>query len=158
MADGLLTHVRGRAGGGFGRITRVRGVGGAIGQTRVTRVRGRAVSTNAPVYAGPDLTALEPFTIAALTGTGPGEDGDVTSWVWSQTAGPTVTLVGTGADRQYITPGTRTGTTVTFLLTATLVDGSVSTDTVTHTVLSHGGLWLYSGGALVAVGINPPTL
>lgn len=158
MADGLLTHVRGRSGGGFGRVIRVRGVGGAIGQTRLTRVRGRAVSSVAPVYAGPDLTALEPFTIAALTGTGPGEDGDVTSWVWSQTAGPTVTLVGTGANRQYITPGTRTGTTVTFLLTATLIDSSVSTDTVTHTILAHGGPWTYVGGALTAVGINTPTI
>jgi lysophospholipase L1-like esterase len=91
-------------------------------------------------------------------GGGPPTTGSIVSWVWTQTAGPTVALVGTGSDRQYITPGTRTGTSMTFQLTATGAAGGVSTDTVTHTVLSHGGPFMYVSGALVGVAVNRPTI
>lgn len=157
MANGLITSVRGRSAGGLGRITRVRGTANSLGQTFITHVRGRSGGPVLPVTAGADVLLAEPFTVANLAASGPNED-DVITWVWTQTAGPTVTLVGTGATRQYITPGTRTGTTLTFQVDATFADSSTSSDTVTHTIRAHGGPWMYVGSVLTAVGVNPPTL
>lgn len=98
-----------------------------------------ATATNiAPTAnAGPDQTGVEPWSTVTLDGSGSSDpDGSIASYAWSQTAGPAVTLSGTGATRTFAAPGTLAGATLTFSLTVTDNAGATSTaDTVTVTVL-----------------------
>lgn len=156
LVYGMVTLIRGQCGGNFGAVTGVRGRSAPSWGGRVTSVRGRSVgSVTYPVSAGTAAT-FEPFAVAALTGSPDGVE--VASWAWAQETGPAVTLVGTGPTKQFITPGTRAGTTCRFRVTATFTDTTTTTATVTHTIRGHGGPWTYNSGSIVAVAINPPVL
>lgn len=98
------------------------------------------VTNNPPTAnAGPDQTGILPGAQVTLSGTGSSDpDGTVTNHTWTQTAGPTVTLSGTGTgSRTFTAPSVVGGTTLTFSLVVTDNGGLDSTaDTVNITVLS----------------------
>lgn len=122
-----------------------------------------AVTGAAPVAnAGPDQYAVEPWSTVTLTGAASTDDGTITTYAWSQTAGPAVALSGTGATRTFTAPPSMDGSTQTFSLTVTDNTGLISTpDTVVVTVLPatefmrKNGVWVpcqilrRSGGAWV---------
>lgn len=98
--------------------------------------------------AGPDQSNVEPYTTVTLSGAASADpDGTVASYVWSQTAGPAVTLSGSGASRTFTAPGTLAGVSLTFQLTVTDNSGATGTDTVQVAVLPAaerimiGGTW-----------------
>lgn len=85
--------------------------------------------------AGNDIAGIEPWTTQGVSGVDSDSDGTVVSRSWRQVSGPTVTLVGTGATRTYIAPGTIHGATLVFGYTVTDNNGQVSVESeVTHTV------------------------
>lgn len=87
--------------------------------------------------AGPDQTVAA-FETVTLDGTGStDEDGVVTDYEWTQTAGPSVTLSSsTAVQPTFTAPGTDSGTSVTFSLVVTdnLGEDSTNTSEVTITV------------------------
>lgn len=99
--------------------------------------------------AGPDQFDIEPLSTVTLTATA---NTAVTTWAWTQTAGPAVTLSGTGATRTFTAPATQAGTTLTFSVTA---DASPA-DTVDVEVLPHD-VWVVQSGALVAARFLAPS-
>ena len=101
------------------------------------------------VYAGADLTELEPYRVVTLEGVDVEDGIPITARTWTQVSGPDVTSSwsGTGKTRTYEAPGTIGGATLVFQYTATTASGTVS-DTVSHTVLpvnehmAIGGVWV----------------
>lgn len=91
------------------------------------------------IDAGPDAT-LEPNTVAKLT---PVISTSPTTVSYTQTGGPSVSLVGAGTNRAYLTPSLSTASTLTFQVTATPVVGSPVSDTVVHTIYPQQ-LWALS--------------
>ena len=88
--------------------------------------------------AGPDQVVNAAATVA-LDGSGSRDtDGTIVSYLWEQTAGPGVTLSGSGAQRSFTAPST--AATLTFRLTVTDDDGATGADTVTVTVQPVGSL------------------
>jgi hypothetical protein len=72
-------------------------------------------------------------TEVTLTGSGQDADGTIASYSWSQTAGPAVTLSGTGASRTFTPPSIGS---YTFALSVTDDGGAVAADTVTITAVA----------------------
>jgi hypothetical protein len=73
-------------------------------------------AATSPPDLGPPQTVNSQATVtinATITGT-------VTAWVWTQTDGPTVTLSGSGASRNFPAPETVDGTSVTVEAVATI--------------------------------------
>lgn len=98
--------------------------------------------------AGVDQT-VEPSATVTLGGSGADTDGTITGYTWTQTAGPAVTLSGTGATRTFRAPAVAGGTSLTFSLVVTDNSGASSTaDTMTVTVrqptefYASGGVWV----------------
>jgi peptidoglycan/xylan/chitin deacetylase (PgdA/CDA1 family) len=88
--------------------------------------------------AGPDQVVNAAATVA-LNGSGSRDtDGTIVSYLWEQTAGPGVTLSGSGAQRSFTAPSTTA--TLTFRLTVTDDDGATGADTLTVTVQPAGGV------------------
>lgn len=107
-------------------------------QDGTTTAIGPVASNAAPTAnAGPDQSNVEPWATVLLDGSASSDsDGTIASYAWTQTAGTTVTLTGSGATRTYIAPGTIAGETETFSLTVTDNGGATSTaDTVNIAVL-----------------------
>lgn len=108
-----------------------------------------AGDSNAPPIAdaGTDEANLEPFATATLDGSGSTDsDGTIVSYAWTQTDGPTVTLIDDDtANCTYVVPATLEGDTATFLLTVTDDEADTGTDSVTHTWLPHTW-WLVTDG------------
>lgn len=106
----------------------------------------------APVVgAGVDITDAEPWTTVTLEGTATDADGTiVTGPTWTQTAGTTVTLGGSGLTRTFEAPASLAGETLTFQLSATDDDGATSTDSIDVTVLP-ATEFTYVSGVLVPV-------
>lgn len=95
-----------------------------------------AVNTPPIANAGTGQTNVEPGTMLTLNGSGSSDpDGTIVSYTWTQTAGATVTLSGTGATRTFKAPYTVAGTTLAFRLRVTDNDSAFTEATVTHTVL-----------------------
>lgn len=96
-------------------------------------------SNSAPTAnAGPDQS-VQPFDTVTLTGAASTDsDGTISSYSWSQTAGSTVTLSGSGATRTFSAPALISAQTLTFSLTVTDNGGLTSTaDTVNIDVAAH---------------------
>lgn len=85
------------------------------------------------VNAGVDQT-VDSYAAVTLTATASDSDGTIASYAWAQTAGPAVTLAGTGASRAFKAPGVATDTALTFQVTATDNAGATATDTIVVTV------------------------
>lgn len=98
---------------------------------------GIAEAPSTPLNAGPDQ-AVEAWSTVTLNGTG------IAPFTWTQTAGPAVTLSGTGASRTFVAPGLAAGATLTF----SLDDGTVATpDSVTVTVYPATEFYRTAAGA-----------
>jgi hypothetical protein len=80
-------------------------------------LRGVPALTSQPDL-GPDRTVESRAAVTLTASIG----GTPTTWNWAQTAGPTVTLSGTGSSRTFTAPATYDGATLTF--TAVASDGS----------------------------------
>ncbi|MCG6969662.1 MAG: hypothetical protein LJE85_07850, partial [Gammaproteobacteria bacterium] len=94
------------------------------------------VTINAPPHAdaGADQQA-EAGSSVTLTGNGSDTDGNVTTYLWTQTGTPQVPLI--NADRpsaEFITPDVTQATELRFQLTVTDNDGATASDTVIVTV------------------------
>lgn len=91
--------------------------------------------------AGDDVTA-ESRAAVTLTAT---IGGSVSAWSWTQTAGPAVSLSGSGATRSFTAPALLAGAVLEFAVTAT-IGGVVSPPgAVAVTVLPHQW-WVLDGG------------
>lgn len=123
------------------------------GQTLASGWNGPFVPVaNAPTAnAGPDLTSVEPYTTVTINGSQSRDNntgGTITSYNITQTAGPAVTLSGSGPIWTYEAPSSWTGTALTFSLTVTNNAGVTSpADAATHYILP--GVDFLAG--------NPPT-
>ncbi|MDD9934814.1 MAG: hypothetical protein OXT09_14490 [Myxococcales bacterium] len=86
------------------------------------------------VEAGDDRRVDEGVTVE-LAGTAADADGTIEDQLWTQRAGPAVTLDTSGADASFSAPAVLEPTAITFAFAATDDDGLVAEDTVTVTVL-----------------------
>lgn len=88
------------------------------------------------VDLGLDVDDISPWETINLNANAIDIDGNVVSYTWSQTSGPTtLTLIGAGPYRKYEAPGLLNGGTFIFNVIATDSNGLTATDSVTHTVL-----------------------
>lgn len=159
--EGVVTAVRGMIRGGTGAVTRVYGRSSGTGVTgKVYHIRG-AISGPFGITTTPTQT-VNPFDVVRLLGTITGT-GTVDTWTWSQTSGPTVTLIPEPGNPAAVTwawrPTAPTGLASTvFGFTLTATSGATTlTKTATVTVLPHSGYWKYVGSVMTAVQIHPPT-
>jgi hypothetical protein len=85
--------------------------------------------------AGADFSVDEGTRGVQLKGSGTDNDGTITSYLWEQTAGPTVTLSNAlTATATFDAPSVTANTPLTFNLTVTDNDGATAEDTVVVTV------------------------
>lgn len=107
-----------------------------------TTLMGPYVQANIPPIADAGLgqTGVVPGTLVTLDGSYSFDpDGIIESYAWTQTAGTTVELTGTGSGRQFLAPSVAGGTNLTFQLTVTDDEGATDTATVNYSVASPGG-------------------
>ncbi|MFC4307969.1 glycosyl hydrolase family 18 protein [Steroidobacter flavus] len=84
--------------------------------------------------AGADRS-IAPGAAASLQGSGSDTDGTIVSYLWTQTAGPAITLSGANtANASFTAPQVTTSTALTFRLTVTDNQGGTGSDGVTITV------------------------
>lgn len=84
--------------------------------------------------AGLDQIVNEADTVT-LSGSGTDSNGTIISYVWTQTAGPVVTLSGGGtATASFVAPNVSANTILEFTLTVTDNDSQVSSDSIVVTV------------------------
>lgn len=121
---------------------------------------GGGTPTNlAPVAnAGADQS-LTSGVLATLSASGSTDaDGTISSYAWTQTAGPTVTLAGaTTSTATFTTPSVTTATTFTFRVTVTDNKGATSTDTMTLTISASSGGGGGSGSCPTPPAVTPVT-
>lgn len=90
------------------------------------------------VSAGSSVSGTaEPFDEVTITAVASDPDGSITGLTVTQTAGPAVTLVGSGNSRKFIAPPTFDGTTVSFTWAATDNSGDTGTGSVSIPVFPH---------------------
>ena len=110
---------------------------------RLTEVNGSVTSVTAPVAnAGPDQT-VEPLSTVTLPVTATNSP---TSYLLTQTSGPTVVLSGPENNRSFQAPTDVAGVTLIFSATATNSAGTSSPDSVTVFVYPHLH-WILTAGA-----------
>jgi hypothetical protein len=145
----VITRMSGGNSGARVLIVHMQGAGSGTGQVRITGMRG--ITPGAfTIEAGSGQTA-DPFQVVQLNAVIIGV-GTVDQWVWTQTAGPAVTLVGVGPSVQYRAPATQFGTSLTFTVTATTGSTTLPPDSVTHTIRSHSGMYrVTSSGVLYGI-------
>jgi LmbE family N-acetylglucosaminyl deacetylase len=117
-------------------VTGVSGSTQNVGLAEIQVYGSPAGTTNQPptANAGADKTVNE-GTAVSLPGSGSDPDGTITSYAWTQTAGPTVTLSGANtATASFTAPQVTASTVLTFRLTVTDNGGATGTDTVNVTV------------------------
>ena len=113
-------------------------------QTLKAGISGGAPTAN----AGPDQS-VEPWVTVTLTGAASTAVGSVTGYAWTQTSGPAVTLVGTGATRLFTAPAAEAGATLVFSLIVTDNTGLTSAaDSVSVTALPVTEFYATAGGWL----------
>lgn len=109
-------------------------------------------SNIAPVAnAGLNQVDVEPYATVTLNGSDSyDEDGSITTYTWTQTAGPTVTLTGASSSpvRTFTAPAVEAGTSLTFSLVVSDGTTSSAADTVDVAVLNHNEFY-WNGSALV---------
>jgi chitinase len=89
--------------------------------------------------AGANRTLVE-GAAASLQGSGSDSDGTIAAYLWTQTAGPAVTLSGANtANASFTAPQVTTSTALAFRLTVTDNQGATGSDDVTVTVTDSGG-------------------
>lgn len=111
---------------------------GAAFQIALTAAAG--TNTTPTANAGPDQAGIEPYATVTLDGSGSSDPdaGDSITYAWAQTAGPTVSLSSSTAQKPTFTaPASLAGSTLTFQLTVTDTHSASSTDTVSVVVLPH---------------------
>ncbi|MGQ8367375.1 PKD domain-containing protein [Glaciecola sp. 1036] len=87
------------------------------------------------VDAGNDISADE-LTVVTLSSTANDTDGTISSYLWEQTAGTTVTLnVSNAASATFTAPDINADETLTFSITVTDEDGATASDTVNVNLL-----------------------
>ncbi len=86
------------------------------------------------VTAGDDFEENE-REIVTLSGSASDEDGEIASYLWTQTSGPTVTIDNSDSiNASFLSPETSANETLTFQLSATDNDGDTSIGTVSVTI------------------------
>lgn len=123
-----------------------------LAQQPGSRLRIHAVTLEQIVAVAPDLglnRTVESQTSVSLTAA---ITGTVTAWSWTQTAGTTVTLSGSGGSRSFTAPATFDGDVLTFQVTAT-IGGVVSPPGTVSIVVRPHQWWV-----LRASGLKPFTL
>ncbi len=115
---------------------------GALSSTDTVNITVRNVAAqNRPpvVNAGADQTVEEGITVT-LSGSAVDPDGDTLTYVWTQTAGPSVTLSGADtATASFATPDVTANTVFTFTLKVTDPSGVAVEDSVSITVTAKTG-------------------
>lgn len=99
-------------------------------------------AATSPPDLGPARTVNSQDSVtvtASITGT-------VSAWAWSQTAGPTVTLSGSGASRSFTAPATMDGAAITLQAIATIGGVDSPAGSVTVSVRAHQWWVKRSGG------------
>ena len=110
-------------------------------------LKGAAAGVDPVADAGADQTNVEAFDLVTLSGSASGGNPGY-SYSWSQIAGDTVSLVGTGANRTFVAPAKLSSQTLTFRVTVTDSLGGTDTDDVNIGVIGHdrfrrtGGAWV----------------
>ena len=95
--------------------------------------------------AGPDQSVAVNATVN-LNGSGSTDpDNNISSYLWQQTGGPTVTLTNTNTSIAHFTASVAAGSTLTFMLTVTDTGGLQSTDTCTVTVITTQWSYISAG-------------
>jgi hypothetical protein len=109
--------------------------------------------------AGPDQTVDERETVTLNGGASSDSDGTISSFSWSQTNGPTVTLSDTTIDSPtFVAPNVNADVTIAFTLVVTDNDGESDSDVVTINVenrRSGGGGGGGGGGGVIADTTGP---
>jgi hypothetical protein len=130
------------------RVLRAGDSTGAVTRLRVTRA-GDTTQTGVQANAGLDqsVRSTELVQLSALA-----SSGAPTSFTWTQTAGPAVTLTPSAAVSQpaFKAPATDAGATLTFSLTVG-AGGSTSTAATTNVAVSPHVEWVYLGGVMTPV-------
>ncbi|WP_170246397.1 PKD domain-containing protein [Colwellia hornerae] len=86
--------------------------------------------------AGSDLT-IDENTSGTLNGAGTDSDGTISTYLWSQTAGPSISLSSTSIDSPtFVAPEVDADTTVSFDLTVTDNGGLTATDSIEITIIN----------------------
>jgi hypothetical protein len=91
----------------------------------------------APTASAGDDQSVNEEVVVTLSGSGSDSDGTVSSYLWMQTAGSTVSLTdSSNASASFTAPTINNNETLTFQLTVTDDDGSTATDSVDITVVN----------------------
>jgi hypothetical protein len=110
--------------------------GGGGGSDKTTTPTAQPTNVSPNANAGVDQSVNEEVVVT-LSGSGTDSDGTVASYLWSQTAGVTVSLTGSSnASASFSAPTINSNETLTFQLTVTDDDGTTATDSVDITVIN----------------------
>jgi hypothetical protein len=102
--------------------------GGGGGSDKTTTPTAQPTNVSPNANAGVDQSVNEEVVVT-LSGSGTDSDGTVASYLWSQTAGVTVSLTGSSnASASFSAPTINSNETLTFQLTVTDDDGTTATD------------------------------
>lgn len=108
-----------------------------LAQQPGSRLRIHGVSLDQVAASVPDLgasQAVESLSTVNLTAT---VSGSPSAWAWTQTAGPAVTLSGSGASRSFTAPATVDGVLITIQAVATISGVDTPPGTVDISVRAH---------------------
>lgn len=148
MSQSVLSRVSlvGRASASV--LSRVRLVAGDPRGSVLSKVRLVASSSTISVEAGLPAT-FDPFELVDLAANVTGSP-DTVTWSVDSVSNPVaiaapVLLTGAGAARQYWAPPAVNGQVIVWRVTATKAGEPSVSDTVTHTIRNHQGLWLFTG-------------
>lgn len=119
-------------------------------QHRIQRLRGRATAVvttplTASLLAPAAVDPFEPFTLDASGSAG------TTRWVFTQTAGPAVTLSGTGSQRTAIAPVAAEGVSLSFAVTVSATGQADKTASVTVAVQAPSEYLVRGDGTLTPI-------
>jgi hypothetical protein len=143
----------------YGKLTKSPSIGTyylddlAQNLTSTTEIGPLAGNSAPTADAGDDQDGIQPFATVYLDGSGSNSASGSLTYAWTQTAGATVTLSSSTAQKPTFTaPALPAGDTLTFSLTVTDSNGTASTaNTVDITVLPHTVFLIGDGGTPVPI-------